>query len=233
MSARNLATLLLGSIGGLFVVVGVGLLLWGSSQAQAIEQASAGPVVRSAAQLSQVSPGTVVMLEGKIAERNRLLEQGLVAYVSHQYRGERCVTPTPDHDDFADLPECRSIWVEAKRETPPLWIELSGGRVQLANSDYQLQHPLVVWQSTDSLIKDETLRYEGFKINDPIFTQGTLSGGPTLSTDFIFGGDSQAYFAGQRSSNNVLFFLGGVFSLLGAVCAVVGGAVWWTGRKRH
>ncbi|MFN8453202.1 MAG: hypothetical protein U0401_00785 [Anaerolineae bacterium] len=234
MSARNLATLLLGSIGLLFLLVGVGLLGWGRSQAQAIEQASSGPMVRSAAELSQSSPGAVIMLEGKIAERNPLLERELVAYVSSQYRGERCLTPTPDNDNFDDPPQCQSIWVEANRETPPLWLDLSGGRVQLANSDYGLQHPSMIWESTEELIKDETLRYAGFKINDPVFIRGTLTGGaagPTLKADFVFGGDSEAYFEAQRSSNSVLFLLGAIFSVVGAVCVFIGGTSWWTGRK--
>lgn len=237
MSARNLATLILGSIGALFLLVGVGLLLWGNSQAQAIEQAASGPVVRSVAELSQASSGTVVTLEGKLAERNPLLERDFVAYISRQYRGERCVTPTPDNDNFDDPPQCEAIWVEVKRETPPLWLDLSGGRAQLANRDYRLEQPAGVWQSTEALVKDQTLRYEGFKINDPVFIQGTVASAsaatPTLTAEFIFGGDSEAYFAGQRRSNSVLFFLGVAFSIVGAVCAIIGGAIWWQGWQKY
>lgn len=236
MSARNLAALILGSLGALFLLVGVGLLLWGNAQAQAIEQAASGPVVHSVAELSQLPSGTAVKLEGKLAERNPLLERDLVAYISSQYRGERCVTPTPDNDNFDDFPQCEAIWVEVNRETPLLWLDLADGRAQLANRDYRLEQPTVAWQSTEALVKDQTLRYEGFKINDPVFIQGMVAStgpdNPTLTTQFIFGGDSAAYFAGQRSSNSVLFLLGAVFTTVGAVCAGIGGAIWWNGRKR-
>lgn len=174
------------------------------------------------------------MLEGKIAERNRLLERDLVVYISSQYRGERCVTPTPDHDNFDDPPQCQSIWVEVTRETPPLWLDLSDGRARLTNSDYRLEQPAVVWQSTSDLVKDQTLRYEGFKINDPVFIRGTVAStdNGTVTAEFIFGGDSQAYFEAQRSSNSVLFLLGVVFSAVGVVGATIGGVIWWNRRKR-
>lgn len=234
MSAKNLAALILGSLGALFLLAGVGLLLWGNAQAQAIEQAASGPVIRSVAELSQAPSGAAVMLEGKLAERNPLLERDLVAYISSQYRGERCVTPTPDNDNFDDSPRCEAIWVEVKRETPPLWLDLAGGRVQLANRDYRLEQPTLAWQSTEALVKEQTLRYEGFKINDPVFIQGTVASAdtPALTAEFIFGGDSEAYFAGQRSSNSVLFLLGAIFTTVGAVCAGIGGAIWWNGRQK-
>lgn len=234
MSAKKLAILLLSSIGGLFLLVGAGLLALGRSQAQEIERAAAGPVLQSLTPLSQTSPGAVVMLQGKIAERNALLDQDFVAYVSSQYQGERCVTPTPTRDNYVGVSSCESIWSATKRETPPLWLDLAGGRVQLSNTDYQLQNPPAVWQSTADLVENQTLRYEGFKIGAPVFTQGVVvSGGnpPTLQADFLFGGDSQAYFANQRRSNSVLFLLGTIFIVAGAIALAVIGLILWVGRN--
>jgi hypothetical protein len=234
MSGKKLAILILGSVGGLFLLTGFGLLAIGRSQAQAIDQASAGQILRSVAQLGQAPPGAMVMLEGKIAERNSLLDQDFTVYVRSQYRGEHCVTPTPDNDNFDDPPQCESIWVEEKRETPPLWLDLSEGRVQLANTDYRLQHPPAAWQSTPDLVKDQTLRYEGFKINNPVFTQGTVvTGGnnPTFKADFLFGGDSQAYFDDQRSSNSILFLLGSIFTVVGAAALAIMGVILWVRRR--
>lgn len=235
MTNRKVTSLILSLVGGIFLLTGFGLLAIGRSEAQAIEQASGQVVLRSAAQLGQTPPGATVMLEGKIAERNPLLGQDFIAYVRSQYRGERCVTPTPDNDNFDDPPRCESIWVEEKRETPLLWLDLSGGRIQLANTDYPLQNPPVTWQSTAGLVKDQTLRYEGFKIGNPVFIQGMVATGgdnPTLKANFLFGGDSQAYFDYQRSSNSILFLLGSIFTAVGAIVLVVMGVILWIGRKK-
>ena len=89
MSGKKLALLLLSSIGGFFLLVGLGLLTLGWSQAQKIDRAAAGQVLHTLTQLSQTPPGAAVMLQGKIAERNSLFDHGFVAYVHSQYRGER------------------------------------------------------------------------------------------------------------------------------------------------
>lgn len=235
MSGKKLAFLLLSSIGGFFLLVGLGLLSLGWSQAQEIDRTAAGQVLQTLTQLSQTPPGAAVRLQGKIAERNALFEQGFVAYVRSQYRGERCVTPTPSRDNYQGASTCESIWTEEKRETPPLWLDLSEGRMQLANTDYRLQNPPARWQSSADLIKDQTVRYEGFRIGAPVFTQGTVvSGGdtPTIKADFLFGGDSRAYFDDQRSSNSVLFLLGTIFIAVGAMALAVMGVILWLGRKK-
>ena len=235
MTGKRLALLILGSIGGLLFLVGLALLLVGRSQAQETERLAAGPVLHSLAQLSQTPPGGAVMLQGQIAERNARLEQDFVAYARAQYQGERCVTPTPTQSNYKGATICEPIWAEDKRETPPLWLELSEGRVQLANTDYRLQNPPTIWQSTTDLIKDQTVRYEGFKIGAPVFTQGTVvmdGDTPTLRVEFIFGGDSQAYLDDQRSSSSVLFLLGSIFTIVGAIVLVVMGVIVWVGRKK-
>ena len=234
MTGKRLALLILGSVGGLLLLVGLVLLFLGRSQAQETERLAAGPVLNSLAQLSQTPPGGAVMLQGQIAERNSLLDQEFVAYVRDQYQGERCVTATPTQGSVTGRTTCEPIWTEEKRETPPLWLELSEGRVQLANTDYRLQKPSATWQSTADLIKDQTVRYEGFKIGAPVFTQGTVvidGDTPTLRVEFIFGGDSQAYFDDQRSSTSILFLLGGLFMIVGILVLGVMGIVLWVGRK--
>jgi hypothetical protein len=236
MSGNKLAFLILGSIGGLFLVVGLVLLSVGRSQGQAIERLAAEPVLDSLAQLRQTSPGAVVLLQGKVAERNERFEQGFVAYVSWQYQGERCVTPTPDRDNQVGASQCESIWGEVGRETPALWLDLAEGRVQVANTDYRLAHAPVTWQSSTELIEEQTIHSEGFKIGSPVFSRGTvvLTGDtPTVRVEFLFGGDSQAYFEDQRRGNNILFLLGTIFMSVGAVALVVGAVIWWIGRKRR
>jgi hypothetical protein len=235
MSGKKLALLILGSVGGLLLLVGLVLLLLGRSQAQETERLAAGPVVDSLTQLSQTPPGGAVMVQGKIAERNALLEQEFVAYVRDQYGGERCVTPTPTRDSYHGGTICEPIWTEDKRETPRLWLELSEGRVQLANTDYRLEKPSATWQSTPGLVKDQTVRYQGFKIGALVSTHGTVvmdGDTPTLRAEFIYGGDSQTYFDEQRSGTGILFLLGGIFAIVGAIVLGFMGVVAWVGRKK-
>lgn len=217
------------------MLVGLGLLAAGRSQAQAIDRAAAGPVLHTLIQLSQTPPGAAVMLQGKIAERNPPLDQDFVAYVRSLYQGERCVTPTPTRDNYEGVSSCESIWTEDRRETPLLWVDLSGGRMRLANTDYRLQNPPATWQSTADLVANRTTRYEGFTIGAPVFMRGTVvTGGdiPTVKADFLFGGDSQAYFDDQRSSNRILFFLGNIFIAVSAIVLVVIGVIVWVGREQ-
>ena len=236
MTGKRLALLILGSIGGLLLLVGLVLLFLGRSQAQETERLAAGPVLTTLTQLSQTPAGGAVMLQGTIAERNSLLDQEFVAYVRQQYQGERCVTATPTQGSSTGRTTCEPIWTEEKRETPRLWLELSEGRVQLANTDYQLQKPPATWQSTAGLVKDQTVRYEGFKIGALVFTHGTVvmeGDTPTLRVEFIYGGDSQTYFDEQRSGTGVLFLLGSIFAIVGILVLVAMGIVAWVGRKKE
>lgn len=235
MSGKKTAMLIVSSIGGLFLLTGLILLFLGRMQAQKIERIAGGAVVRSATELAQAPAGTVIMAQGQIAERNKPLEQGFVAYTLSQYQGERCATPTPSRDNEQGDAICEAIWVETGRQTPPLWIDLSGGRVQLADADYQLQNPPVTWQSTATLVKNQTVRYEGFKIGNPVFARGTVATAgitPTLQAEFIFGGDSQAYFDAQRSNNAILFLLGGIFMGVSVAAFTTTGVILWAGRKK-
>lgn len=217
------------------MLVGLGLLQVGRMQAREIEQMAGGAVVRSATELAQTPAGTVIMAQGQIAERNTPFEQGFVAYTQSRYEGERCATPTPNRDNEQGDAICEAIWVETGRETPLLWIDLFPGRMQLANTNYQLQNPPTTWQSTATLVKNQTVRYEGFKIGSPVFARGTVVTGeanPGLQAEFIFGGDSQAYFDAQRTNNAVLFLLGGLFTGAGVIALAVGGVILWIGRKK-
>ncbi len=235
MSGKKLALLILGSIGGLLSLVGLVLLLLGRSQAQETERLAAGPVINTLAQLSQTLPGGAVVLQGTIAERNPLLDQEFVAYVRSQYRGELCVTATPTKGNVTGRKMCEANWVEDKRETPPLWLELSEGRVQLANTDYRLQNPPNYWQSSAGLVENQTVRYEGFRLGALAFTRGTVvmnGDTPTLRAEFIYGGDSQTYFDEQRSGTSVLFLLAGLFLTVGILLLAAMGGVAWVGRKK-
>lgn len=169
MSGKKFVVLFLGLFSGFFVLVGLVLLFVNTRLSQATEQAADLPLL-NAAQLSQASPGTVALIEGKIAERNTLHAEGFVVYLRRLYRGERC-----DIQSGTATPKCEDVWTEEERVTPPVWLDLPDGRIRLANADYALQRPPAVWQSTGTLIKDQTVRYEGFKLNNPVLPRARSS----------------------------------------------------------
>lgn len=229
MSSKKFAVLFFGLFGGIFLLVGLGLLLAGARLSEATRQAATLPLL-NAAQLSQAPPGAMVMIEGKIAERNPLHAEGFVVYLLRLYQGERCSS-----QGGTATPKCEAVWTEKERVTPPVWLDLADGRVRLANADYALYHPPAFRQSTETLIQDETLRYEGFKINSPVFAQGTVvvdGTGSAFKADFLYGGSRDAYFSDQRSASNVFFWLGVAFSGVGGGVLVVLAVSLLARRKR-
>jgi hypothetical protein len=226
MSGKKFTVLFLGLFGSFFLLIGFGLLVTGAWLSQATEREAALPML-NAAQLSQTQPGVTGVVEGKIAERNPLHAEGFVAYLRRLYQGQRCSS-----QGGTATPKCEAVWTEEERVTPPLWLDLADGRIRLANADYALRHPPAVWQSTEDLIRNQTARYEGFKINSPVFAQGTVvvdGTGSAFKADFLYGGSRDAYFSDQQSANNVFFWIGVAFIGVGSTVLVVLGVVW---RKR-
>lgn len=229
MSSKKFAVLFFGVFGGLFLLMGLGLLGIGARLSEATRQAASLPLF-NAAQLSQAPPGAAAMIEGKIAERNPLHAEGFAVYRRQLYQGERCSS-----QGGTATPKCEAVWTEEERVTPPVWLDLADGRIRLANADYALYHPPAVWQSTGALIKDQTVRYEGFKINSPVFAQGTVivdEADSVLKADFLYGGSRDAYFSDQRSANNVFFWLGVAFTGIGSTVLLVLGVSLLVWRKR-
>ena len=132
--ARITVGILFTAASGIFLVVGLISLGASFDVSRQIDQTEALPVL-SLAQLNDSPPDIEAVIEGKVAERNRLHVNGFVAYISFEYQGERCTT---DDDGYQD---CEQIWVEEERLTPHLWLDLPGGaspggRARLTNTDY-------------------------------------------------------------------------------------------------
>lgn len=205
--------LLLGTVFG-----GVGLfVIWlGFSirwETTAVEQL---PAFSSMTALQQANPSGQVVLEGKISENNQIFTQAFVAYIRKIYEGEEC---TRDDDGNRD---CKSIWTENERETPPLWLDLSDGRVRVMNEDYQLEYP-TTWQDTEQLIDNHTQQYLGLKVSSPVFVKGQLTtSGETAAfqAEFVAGVDRVGYLAGQRRGATLVFIFGGIFGLVGLILLV-------------
>jgi hypothetical protein len=185
--------------------------------------------------------GQEAVLEGRLSERNPLQFQSFIAYTRRKYGGEDCRTVFDDDDLDDDDYECRAIWVEDERVTPPLWLDVAGGRVRIANDDYDIQNSPVSWQSSDQLVENETKSYEGFKIGSPIFARGKVirdsalsldsalskdGAGLALEAEFVYGGDRGSYLANQQGAAYVFYWLGLVFSLIGGLL-VLSQVGWW------
>ncbi|HSM80716.1 MAG TPA: hypothetical protein VLS96_03465 [Nodosilinea sp.] len=143
---------------GVFAAVGVpflaaGVVLWAvvpqavADHAQQMERLP----VSTAATLKE--RGAMVMLEGEISDRTPTGDQPpLVAY-----REYRRVTRDGETE-----------WESWPGQTPTLWVDLPDGQVEVV-AGYQLR-------STPSRLEaNQSLRYEGFKVGDPILVVGNLA----------------------------------------------------------
>ena len=225
MSPKIFVAIFLGLFGAVFLFVG-GMFLWFSIDAnREIEQQKQLPIL-TIAQIVYTPPGTEAVIEGYIAERNPLHGQSFVAYTRSRYQGERC---TDSNDNNRT---CTSIWNNIEQLTPPLWLDLPDGRTQLANDNYQMQSPPEMWLSTDTLVEDETIRYQGFKLNSPVFALGTITAtasGPAFSAEFIYGGSRQDFFDNWQDTAFSFIWGGAIFAGFGlvALIAAVCVAIFW------
>ena len=177
--------------------------------------------------LQDAPSGEEAVIEGKIAERNMLLDHGFVAYIRSQYQGERCSRDDDGNED------CEPVWLDDGRVTPALWLDLPGGRTRLANSDYTLYNEPVIWRSTEWLVSYQTIRFRGFKIGNPIFTKGTVttSDGVAFKADFIYGGNRQAYLINQRDEAQSLVIGSLIFAGFGLAGLIAGGVLLYISFK--
>lgn len=208
--------IIFGIVGGAFLLFGLLFVGIGFASQQTAGQVETIPVLDLAG-LGQAAGGAEVALEGKISERNPFELRPFVAYLSQRYDGERC-RDDPNDDD--NIRSCEAIWTQAERVTPPLWLDLPGGRMKLTNTDYQVHYPPFTQQSTPQLIKNETKVYEGFRIGDPVFAIGQViseAEGPALRARIVAGGTQQSYLANSRGEARGFTLIGGAFALIGLV----------------
>ena len=205
-----------------FIFAGIGAALLGYF-VPLLNQAAArieGLAPLTAVLLANSPPGRTGLIEGRISERNPTQFRLFVAYVRYEYQGE---------DDDGD-----SQWVEDERVTPPLLLDLPGGRVQLENSDYDLQGDLIEWLSEpnltwDRLNREGTKSYRGFERGNPILAVGAIVEGATgreFRAEWLYRGTRTVYIEGQRSSTEVASWIGWVFILIGAVAFSLGMWLW-------
>ena len=213
---KHLGVVVFGIIGGAFLLFGLLFVGIGFSYQRSAGRLEDIPVLDLNG-LGEAVAGAEVALEGKISERNPFEVRPFVAYLSQRYDGERC-RDDPNDDD--NIRTCEAVWTQAERATPPLWLDLPGGRLRLTNTDYQIHYPPFSQQSTTELIKNETKAYQGFRIGDPVFAIGQVvseAEGPALKAGVVAGGTHQSYLARSRSEASNFTLIGRVFALIGVI----------------
>lgn len=99
------------------IFIFVGMIVQGEAN-----QIESLPLLTTVADIRDSEDGRAASIDARIAERNDLYDEGLVAYVRQEHRGQKC----NNSDD-----DCEPLWVEDDRVTPPLWLDISDGRLLL------------------------------------------------------------------------------------------------------
>ncbi|NJN97341.1 MAG: hypothetical protein HC875_26290 [Anaerolineales bacterium] len=221
-TAMKIQNFILPAIGLLFAGLGA-LVVWYfapmfNQAAGQVEQMS--PL--TAATVAASPAGQEGLIEGRVSESNPVQFRLFVAYVRYEYRGQ-------DNDN-----DNESKWVEDERVTPALLLDLPGGRVQLANSDYGLDGRLVKWQSEPTLTWNSwsgegTKSYEGLERGNPVLAIGTVvegAKGREFNAEWLYGGTRATYLDDQRTSAQITRWVGLVFLVVGGVIFGLGVWVW-------
>jgi hypothetical protein len=173
-------------------------------------------LVVNASNLSTFPLRTKALLEGRVSKLNPLQFRSFVAYTRREYRGSEC---SPSDDGL----ECTDIWVYDESVTPPLWLDFSGGQVQLANNNYIIWVPSTTWQSTERLVENETKKYEGFEIGDPVLAVGHLVEAAerrAFQAQRLYNGNRDSYLAVESEKTRIISGLGTILMLIGGLIAL-------------
>ena len=183
------------------------------------------PVV-DARGLAAQSVGTVVLIEGRIAAAQPMVEAGLVLLQRQQAVG----VTKPGTNEF------RFAWDPmparpASEMAAPLTID-SGGAVTLVNADFAWRDPPRIAGQPAMVVAGST-RLVGFAVGDAITVRASVVDGAQarVQAQEVFGGTQDAYQRSLAASAAVPTVLGGGFALLGVgmlVAALVG---WRRGQR--
>jgi hypothetical protein len=174
----------------------------------------------SAAGLSDRAPGTELLVEGVVSDRNRVIFRDMVAYESQEYRGE---------DDEGD-----PVWADDVFDTPPLRIDLADGPAQIANADYTLSSLPISFQESEKLSwslfsGNGTKRYRGLRHGDAVLAIGSVvagSEGAAIQAKQIALGTRASYLASERDRAAAMPWTSIPFAVIGIV--MVGFGIWLT-----
>lgn len=222
--SRSRLWLVLGGLGLAVAVVGLLLVLAGVPAARARSALLDALPVVSPATAADHPDGSRVLLEARVADDAPEVFRDFVAYRRREFRGFK------QEDD-------RSVEVWDAREVvaPALVLEGGGARVSV-EPGYEMTVEPHAWRSSErpesSLLGPSTQEVIGFRRGDAVTVEGVLAGsGRTVRSATLAGGTSETYRARERESARtllivgfVLFGVGGLFLLVGAIAALRPGA---------
>lgn len=207
---------------GLGCVV-LGALVMGTAATGESATLRALPVVDARGLAAQAS-GAAVVVEGRIAASQPVIDAGLVLLQRQRAVGE--TKPGTNDIRFAWEPQ-----PAAQQPTLPagLVIESGPGTVTVVNPDFVWRDPPRVALQPTTVVAGST-RVVGFAAGDPLTVRATVVDGAQarLRATEIFGGTHAEYLRSVAGSERVPWVLGGGFALLGAALLI---AAWFGWRK--
>lgn len=218
--------LMLGAFGLVFFTVGLYAVYVGwNTDVDLAGSLRAAPVV-DARGLAAHTPGAAVLIEGRIAAGQPVVEGGLALLQRQHAVG----VTKPGTNEF------RFAWEPMSGQPPsvvaaPLAID-SGGAVTLINADFSWRDPPRVQAQPATVVAGST-RLVGFAAGDAISVRATVVDGAQARVRAIevFGGTHAAYLRSVTASAAVPYVLGGGFALLG-VGMLIAAAVGWRRARR-
>ena len=215
-----MASLIIGGVGGVFLITGG--VLRGVDTQQETTRVSAIPLATPASWKS-LAPGTTVLVEGRIASTTPTRFRDFVACTRQRYAGR----------ETTGTSKGRPHWEPLETLAPPLSLEAPGGAVALTGG-YQLPAPCHQWEDEDPVTVAFNTRGDtasGFHAGDAVLAEGRVTEQGLAATNLRCG-NREDYLEATRSNAEVPGLLGLIFLIVGGVLALVAGGVAWLGRAK-
>lgn len=200
----------------------LGILVMGTAGSGQTAALRALPVV-DASGLAAQEAGATVLVEGRVANGQPVIEAGLVLL-----QWQRAVGVTKPGTN-----EVRFTWEpQPAAQTTALVIESGPGAVTLVNHDFIWRDPPRVALQPATVVAGST-RVAGFAAGDAITVRATVVDGAQarLRAIEIYGGTRASYVRSVAGSELVPWVLGGGFALLGT-CLLVAAFLGWRALQR-
>lgn len=167
-------------------------------------------------------------LEGRLSEQTPTQIENLLLYQAAIYRGirtktERSVTSV---DEFETIKE--PIWADTERNIPTLILNVNQQSVPILGGTYSLSNFSTIYSPGDALVKDETVRYEGFVAGDEVVVIGEViatDDGLAMKPTALWGGNFANYLDSNQSGSRFALIVGIGMVLLSGGLLFLGGQI--------
>jgi hypothetical protein len=226
-SGLNLGAAIVGGIGLVFLAAGLALFILGTRSADTEHARIETLRPSDAAAFTALTPGSAVLVEGRIGASQPVLFRDFVAYE----RMERDVPRSTDD---------KQAWSTREKKTPALRIDIPGGRVWVLEP-YRLSG-VASWRDPAVAGGRESV-YSGLRAGETVMVVGRVgerpavawSSDPTrgIEADLVTPGDRRRYLESLASGRSVSRLLGGLFVGLGVLMSGIALALLVRDRRRH